>query len=423
VVIGVNFAAGGDVLVSAAFDGSSRLWDPWAGRELLRFAGDARHVSRDGRRLAARAGRSLSVWGLDAGGELLTFPSRGGQLSQWSVSGDGRWLVAGGYRLRIWDLALRKEAASLPVSGFRGVKIHPTTQELFMNSQEGLSHWSVEASDGTLRIRPRGRLLPPNNLRSIDLSADGRLLAAVCSGGASVLDLGNPAGGVRLLRHEEASSLSVSPDGRWAATGTHGGFGVRVWDVRTGNLATELIPGDRSARPVFSPDGQSLLIATGAEFGVWEPGSWRQVRHLPREQTGEVGASAAFSPDGKVLAAAVSLTTVRLFDTETWRPLVRLEGPAADLIGDVGFTPDGSQLFVSAPGGILRVWDLRRIREQLARGGLDWDRPPYPPPAAPAAATPVKVEVDLGVLDSDPQRRDKPTAGKGPGAGKPPSPK
>src|SRR5262249_30221263 len=40
--IEVAFAAGGDLLVTSAWDGTTRLWDPWMGRELLRFTGGAR---------------------------------------------------------------------------------------------------------------------------------------------------------------------------------------------------------------------------------------------------------------------------------------------------------------------------------------------------------------------------------------------
>ena len=64
-----------------------------------------------------------------------------------------------------------------------------------------------------------------------------------------------------------------------------------------------------------------------------------------------------------VLAVAVSLTTVGLFDTKTWRLLARLQGPGADVIERLGFAPDGSRLLVNLPGGYLRVWDLRRVRE------------------------------------------------------------
>src|SRR5262249_13877035 len=72
--ITVAFAAGGDLLVSSAWDGSSRLWDPWTGHELLRLTGDARYVSRDGRRLASRAGHTLTVWEVAPGREYLPLP-------------------------------------------------------------------------------------------------------------------------------------------------------------------------------------------------------------------------------------------------------------------------------------------------------------------------------------------------------------
>src|SRR5262249_17751403 len=150
-----------DLLVSSSWDGFSRLWDPWTGRELLRFRGGALHTSRDGRRLASAAGRTLAMWELNPGRDYLTLPSRNDPHGDWSVSPDGRCLAVGGSQCRVWDLASRKELASLPVSGVVGAKFHATTRELFTSSQEGLFRWSIEASAGTLRIRPTARLLPP----------------------------------------------------------------------------------------------------------------------------------------------------------------------------------------------------------------------------------------------------------------------
>jgi hypothetical protein len=59
----------------------------------------------------------------------------------------------------------------------------------------------------------------------------------------------------------------------------------------------------------------------------------------------------------------------------------------------VFFSPDGTHLVAthSAFQG-LSVWDLRRIREQLAGLGLDWDQPSYAP-ATPRPPTPLRVEV------------------------------
>jgi serine/threonine protein kinase/WD40 repeat protein/Tfp pilus assembly protein PilF len=400
----VAFAAGGDLLVSTAWDGTTRLWNPWTGYELLRLTGDARHVSRDGRRLASREGHTLAVWEVNPGWEYLPLPPRpgGGWPGGWdalgAISPDGRWLVASGKRCRVWDLALRKEAGSLPPTSVGGAKFHPTKLEFFTSSKDGLHRWSFQVADGVLWIRPTSRLLPPGNLGHISLGQQGSLLAVVRGvqpGGTTILDLKAPPGQVPPLEHANAETVALSPDGRWAATGTNNGFGVRVWDARTGKRVTELIPEDRSSMPIFSPDGRWLLIATGTEYGIWEPGTWRPVRQIPREQTGDVAGSAAFTADGKVLALGVSSTAVRLFDTANWRPLARLPGPESDLIDRLGFTPDGTRLLVSRLEGIIRVWDLRRIREQLAEAGLDWERPAYEPASPPGDVKPMRVEVDV----------------------------
>ena len=63
-------------------------------------------------------------------------------------------------------------------------------------------------------------------------------------------------------------------------------------------------------------------------------------------------------------------------EVATGRELARFEDPEM-LAGLARFTPDGTRLVVQAPNG-LRVWDLRRVRRELAKLGLDWDAPPFP---------------------------------------------
>jgi Tfp pilus assembly protein PilF len=96
----------------------------------------------------------------------------------------------------------------------------------------------------------------------------------------------------------------------------------------------------------------------------------------------------------------------RLVELATGRELARLEDPE-QLIGQAALTPDGTKLVVTAPNG-LRVWDLRRVREELKKLDLDWDAPPYPP--APAVA-PLEVQVDRGGLDDDQVLGNRPTPG------------
>ena len=70
----VGFAANGDIFVSWAWDGTTRLWDTWAGRELVRFAGAAYAMSRDGRWLAGEPAYNVHRWEIVPRHEFSTLP-------------------------------------------------------------------------------------------------------------------------------------------------------------------------------------------------------------------------------------------------------------------------------------------------------------------------------------------------------------
>ena len=60
------------------------------------------------------------------------------------------------------------------------------------------------------------------------------------------------------------------------------------------------------------------------------------------------------------------------------------------------FSPDGSLLASRGANNTIDVWDLRRIREQLAAMHLDWDLPPYPAAGEAVGIEPLHAEVEFG---------------------------
>jgi tetratricopeptide (TPR) repeat protein len=127
---------------------------------------------------------------------------------------------------------------------------------------------------------------------------------------------------------------------------------------------------------------------------LWRVETWEEGPHLTDRSAGF-----AFGPDSGLIALGGDSGVVRLRVSETGRELARLEVPDATRLSPLCFSHDGSQLFAfGEEDRAVHVWDLRRIRRQLAELGLDWDAPPIAEPPPEANRQPLRVEVDLGDL-------------------------
>ena len=70
---------------------------------------------------------------------------------------------------------------------------------------------------------------------------------------------------------------------------------------------------------------------------------------------------------------------MQLLEADTGRVLAELESPGAVPVDGLRFTPDGASLLALEWTRGIQVWDLRKLRAELAALKLDWDAPPYPP--------------------------------------------
>jgi WD40 repeat protein len=422
--IRLAFNRAGDLLASSDWDGMLRFWHPRTGKQVFSTPGDmllANPFSPDDRHIVARiigpSGQSESgLWEVATFREYRTLvhdpvPPRSDRMPSYyggSLHPNDRWLaLAMSDGVRIWDLVSGRQLAWLAMKQTAGVWFEPSGT-LLTNGDSGWWRWPLHADVATgsrLRIGPPDRLPVPGMFMGISGSHDGRVLAVPFFDGGMVLHADRPYQPVRLVPQDDVRSVSVSPDGRWVATGSFSGTGIKVWEAATGKLVKELLAVHNMCNSNFSPDGRWLATwASGDDCRLWAVGSWEPGIHIRN------GRVAAFTADGRVMATSVALGVLALIDPATGHEYARLEDPNQDDFGWFTFTADGTQVVTSSCQGLaIHVWDLRLIRRQLAGLGLDWDGPPdWTPPGPPdnqlTPAPPDQVEVQGLDLVTNPEK-------------------
>src|SRR5262249_38753336 len=157
------------LLVSASWDGTSRLWDPATGRQLVRAQGRALRFGPVGARLAYFDAPRVGVWEVAFGDAYRRLhprwtaapPPQDG--SPGNVGGAtaprGRLLASAGFDgVRLWDLSAGREVAHLPPGASGAALFHPRDGSLITYGAPGLQRWPIrwgpEGAAGIRRIGP-----------------------------------------------------------------------------------------------------------------------------------------------------------------------------------------------------------------------------------------------------------------------------
>lgn len=303
------FTKGDRELTVLASGGLVRSWDPVKGtlspakkldctREWMVPAATGA-FSADGRRLVSvpvSENAKIKVWELESGMETRLFEEHAAKV--WHITCDARGDRVASAAWHRKDGRLVSERLIWEAASGKVLQTETPTDRIataLALSPDGT--WLAEA----WQVTPA----PPNKAGAV---SEVRLVE-VKSGGAVRRLIGPP----QLVR-----ALAFSSDGRRIAAAFESG--VQVWDARTGDaLHPELLPSTESlAGLAFSPDGARLAGVGRDRVQLWDVVSGQDLLFLrgaePRPHDNGFNPRIAWSQDGAILAASNWNRTVSIWD-------------------------------------------------------------------------------------------------------------
>jgi len=300
---------------------------------------------------------------------------------------DGRSLAIGqdDGAVRLWDVP-RPRSIGAPlkvIKAAHGLAFSRDGRTLLTSSSLGSRKWDLDGNPlgplmNSRRYEPGGKVLSADGRRTYDVvdfveatavSPDQRSLAVArwlgnerhVRGCAEVWDL---ATGARLHQTEEQplplAGVAYSPDSNRLLTWDARPQSTLLWDAPRLQPARPLIRSLDTpiSRAVFSPDGQTLLLACrDGTARLWDVVRDQEIVPERRPNHGYPVTAVAFDPLGSRIVTGSQAGTLGLWDLSTGSLLRNIRGHA-DEVASLAFSPDGQSLLTASHDGTARFWDV-----------------------------------------------------------------
>jgi WD40 repeat protein len=425
----IAFAPDGRTLASTGGDDHIHLWEHGTGKELAKWTPKRGSIfalafSPDGKRLVSGGFQVWSVathkqiahWeggapeetaaAFSPDGKTLAVSfgdrhsfDRGGGVGLWDTT---TWRLKGGVRIppaerhfSQWYTPTRcfadeSKITDSPFGSIQDLRWTPDGKSLLLGTGvAGIVRWDV-----TSKVPPSIHCMQPN-VRSLDLSPDGSLIAAADSTRAHLYDTASRERRTTLKGHKKLVwSVAISPDGTLVLTGAKDGT-VCLWEAASGRLLASYNWDIGTIHCVrFAPDG--MTAAVGGHAGtiiLWDVDPSDLIgrtdvaeqtvavsEYTPTRRTGTLKLDhkkmikqVAISPDGKLVASVADDNHATLWNALSGKPLAQVPPPKSWHSGPgVAFSADSRLMLVVGHFAQVFVWDVEKSEEVAGSEKAKW---------------------------------------------------
>ena len=212
--------------------------------------------------------------------------------------------------------------------------------------------------------------------------------------------------------------VTFSPDSRWIAAHTYR-EALRVWDIQNKRCIAEMEFTEQRYRfgvskPIFSQDGERLVVFSGSQenvkkIQVWCPGTGTRLRELEIPTTAYGLYPTCFSPDLRLLAGTSyerdnrTAEGIAVWCLETGEQIAQLEW--SERWGRLCFSQCGTFLAAGGSAGRIQVWNVEtgNLEETYIKDEDARTHPYYPSEGGLLAAVvfPSHPKIELWDLEKD----------------------
>lgn len=192
---------------------------------------------------------------------------------------------------------------------------------------------------------------------------EGLLALGGLDGSVKVWDVAARQSLVTIAAHSlQITNIAFNSDGTLLATSSDDGS-IKLWDWRT--RTNRVTFNSVAYKLAFAPDSSQIAVGEEQQITLWNTADGTRLHTI---NTGPRLFSDAleYSPDSQYLVNGGSIPTLTVWDTRTGE-LVNTLPSAGGEANDVTFSPSGDLLVTSALGGLVSLWDVTQMREELLR--------------------------------------------------------